>query len=59
MITLVDFDNDAIHSYTRRNENLAVKFDTNETIAVMVHKSWWFEGGKKVTNNPFIALELS
>lgn len=40
MIMLVDFDNDVIHSYTRRNENLAVEFDTNETIAVMVHKSW-------------------
>lgn len=39
MIMLVDFDNDVIHSLTRRNENLAVKFDTNETMAVMVHKS--------------------
>lgn len=39
MIMLVDFDNDVIHSFTRRNENLAVKFDTNETMAVMVHKS--------------------
>lgn len=58
IIMLVDFDNDMVHSYTRRKEHLAV------SVRLMEPQQLWVSNlgdlkGKKLLTIPHTALELS